>query len=125
MRVATVAAGLALIAVTAQAEITRETFDAETVASLHELCSADETTSAGKYAVGFCYGWIEGVGQFYEQLVSDSRFEFKSVVCTAGELTREEVRASFVNWAKANPQSAGRPALDGIFSALKETYPCK
>ncbi len=125
MRLVSLAVGLALVAGTAMADVKPETFKAETVASMYRLCSADETTTAGKYAVGFCYGWIEGVGQFYEELLIDKRFNLKATVCTDPDLTREEVRETFVNWADANPDSGSRPALDGIVRAMKENYPCK
>lgn len=125
MRLISLTAGLALLATAAQADMKPETFEAETVGSLQQLCSADEATHDGKYAIGFCYGWIEGAGQFYEQLLLDKRFELEAAVCSEKELTREDARTTFIAWAKANPQSAGEPALDGMFSAMKEAYPCK
>lgn len=118
-------AGLILIGGAAQAEVKPELFNADTVSSMQELCSADEATAEGKYAVGFCYGWIKGLGQFYEQLLADKRFDFKPVVCNTNNLTREEVRQTFVAWAQANPSASEKPALDGIFSAMKEKHPCK
>ena len=125
MRFLSLVAGLALIAGTAQADMKPQTFEAETVSSMQALCSADETTADGKYALGFCYGWIEGLGQFYEQLLIDERFDLKPVLCTDKELTREDVRVTFVDWAKANPKAGNQPALDGIFDAMKEKHACK
>jgi len=125
MRLLSFAIGLGLLASAAQAQLQPDTFRAETVGSMHKLCSADESTPDGKYAIGFCYGWLEGLGQFYEQLLIDERFDLEPAVCAGKELTREEVRATFVKWIEANPESKERPALDGIFSAMKETYPCK
>ena len=124
MRLISLTAGLAFLATAAQADMKPESFEAETVGSLQKLCAADEATTDGKYAIGFCYGWIEGLGQFYEQLVLDKRFDVKPVVCAGKELTREEVRATFVTWANANPNAAGEPALRGLVTALKEKHPC-
>lgn len=124
MRLISLAAGLALVATAAQGEMKPESFEAETVGEVQQLCAADEATSDGKYALGFCYGWIEGLGQFYEQLLLDERFDVKPVVCAGKELTREEVRATFVTWADANPGAAGEPALRGLVTALKEKHPC-
>lgn len=125
MRLISLIAGLALAASTAQAQMKHEHFEAETVGALHKLCAADEATSDGKYALGFCYGWIEGAGQFYEQLLLDKRFDIQRAVCSEKELTREDARATFTAWAEANPQSANEPALRGMFNAMKESYPCK
>lgn len=125
MRLICLTAGLALLATTAQAQMKHEHFEAETVGALHKLCAADEATSDGKYALGFCYGWIEGAGQFYEQLLLDERFDLKPAVCSDKVLTREDARTTFVAWAEANPEAAGEPALAGMFNAMKEAYPCK
>ena len=125
MRFLSLVAGLVLIVGTAQANVKSEHFEAETVSSMQKLCMADEGTSSGKYAIGFCYGWIEGLGQFYEQLLIDERFDFEPSVCSEKELTREEVRAVFVSWAKAHPADAGRPAFSGLIDAMKEKFPCK
>lgn len=125
MRFLSLAVGLALIAGTAQAEVKPETFKGETVASMYRLCSADEMTSDGKYAVGFCYGWIEGARQFYEQLQMDKRFNLTPTVCTDPSVTREDVRETFISWADANRDAGTRPALNGLISAMKEKYPCK
>lgn len=118
-------AGLALIASAAQAEIKPDLFAAEKVSSMQQLCSADETTSEGKYAIGFCFGWIKGLEQFYEGLLADKRFELEPAVCNTKDLTREEVRQTFLAWVKANPSAGEKPALEGIFSAMKEKFPCK
>ena len=125
MRLISMTVGLTLIASIAQAEMARERFEAETVGDLQTLCAADENTSDGKYALGFCYGWIEGAGQFYEQMLMDKRFEMEPTICSEKALTREDARTAFVSWADANPQSAGQAALDGMFRAMKESYPCK
>jgi Rap1a immunity proteins len=99
-------------------------FKGETVGSIVKLCTASEDTNAGKYAIGFCYGWLEGLEQFYDALLADERFAVKPVACPATELTRAETRDAFVSWAKADPARMNMPALEGILSAAKETYPC-
>lgn len=115
----------ALLAVPAQAQVTRDDFSARTVADLHKLCAAADADRSHAYAIGFCYGWLEGAGQFYEEMFLDPRFELRPLVCNAEELTREQARTIFVDWARANPGEAGRPALSGVITAMKEQYPCR
>ena len=120
------AVALALAAaLPARAQGPGDPFQAETVAAMQALCTADQGTADGKYAVGFCYGWIEGLGQFYQELLTDKRFDFPRVICAGRELSREEVRSQFVDWARRHPADAGRPALAGIVDAMKEEYPCR
>jgi hypothetical protein len=105
-------------------ELVRADFEGETVASIVKLCTASEDTDAGKYAIGFCYGWIEGLEQFYDALLVDERFNVKPVACPVAKLSREETRDFFVRWAGTDSEKMKMLALDGIILASKETYPC-
>ncbi len=106
------------------AELVRVDFEGETVGSIVKLCTASEDTDVGKYAIGFCYGWIEGLDQFYDALLADERFNVKPVACPVTELSREETRDAFVRWAEADPAKMKMPALEGMIRAAKETFPC-
>jgi hypothetical protein len=119
------AAAAIIAATSAQAQVEVADFEAERVRDMQKLCTASEETSDGKYALGFCYGWIEGLGQFYEQLLVDKRFNFKPAICPSKQLSREEARSIFVDWAGAHPAAADRPALFGMVNAMKEKFPCK
>ena len=106
------------------AELARADFEGETVGSIVKLCTASEDTDVGKYAIGFCYGWIEGLDQFYDALLADERFNVQPVACPGTELSREETRDAFVRWAKEDPAKMKMPALEGMIRAAKETFPC-
>ncbi len=122
------AAYLALIAFltmpVSASEITKADFKAETVGTLTKLCSASESTDIGKYAKGFCYGWIEGIEQFYDELVSDDRFEFKPTICPGREISREETRTILVEWSSANPSLKNIAPLDALIRAGRAKFPC-
>jgi hypothetical protein len=116
---------LALGATTAQAaEVKNEHFEATNVASVVKLCSADQATEAGKYAIGFCYGWIEGLEQFYAALLRDERFDVQPAVCPGRVVSREETRQIFLDWAAANPGMGNLDPLEGLIRASKEKFPC-
>ena len=38
------------------------------MADIVELCSAPRDSDMGKYAFGFCYGWLRGVDEFYDAI---------------------------------------------------------
>ncbi len=67
------AAALLVAGNAGSAELVRADSEGETVGSIVKLCTAPEDTDAGKYAIGFCYGWIEGLDQFYDALLADER----------------------------------------------------
>ena len=105
-------------------QVKAEHFKGETVGSIVKLCSASEDTDAGKYAIGFCYGWIEGLDQFYDALLADERFDVQPIACPGTEASRDNTRAAFVSWAEADPTRMNMPALEGMIGAVKEAYPC-
>ncbi|MEO1190392.1 MAG: Rap1a/Tai family immunity protein [Pseudomonadota bacterium] len=127
-RLVTVAAATALLglsAMPAQAEsIMKEDFEGATVAQVVKLCSPGENDGMGQYAMGYCYGWIAGIEQFYDALVADPRFNFTPSVCTDSEISREEARQTMIAWAVENPDSASMPALSGLIAAMRAKYPC-
>jgi len=106
------------------AEVTEADFRAETVGSLTKLCSASESTEIGKYAIGFCYGWIEGIEQFYDELVADERFEVQPTICPGREVPREETREILVAWSAANPSLMNIAPLDALIRAGRAKFPC-
>jgi hypothetical protein len=88
------------------------------------LCTADEDKDLGKYAIGFCYGWIEGLEQLWGALLADERFDIKPISCPGKRLTRDQTRTEFIRWIKANPSAMKLPPLEALTRAAKETYPC-
>ncbi len=123
-RLACLFAAAALWSAPAAAEVTAETFEAASVGDVVELCSVPEGAAMNQYAQGFCYGWIAGIEQFYDALVSDPRFNVQPTICTDGEISREEARVMLIDWAGKNPDSMGMPALSGLIVAVRESHPC-
>ncbi len=116
---------LLLIATPVQAtEVTKETFEATTVKEIVALCSEPEDSDIGKYAIGFCYGWLRGIDQFYDALLGDERFEVKPVACPGREVSPGETRQLFIQWANTADGAMEMAALPGIIRAAKETFPC-
>ena len=118
------AAALLVAGNASTAELTRADFEGDTVGSIVELCTTSEEADAGKYAIGFCYGWIEGLEQFYSALLVDERFNVQPIACPASQLSREETRDVFVRWAGTDATKLDMPALEGIVHAMKEAHPC-
>ena len=113
------------VATTASAgEVTRETFEAKSVSDIVDLCSEPEGTDAGKYAIGFCYGWLKGIDEFYDALLADERFDVKPISCPGRAVAASESRLLFVKWATSTEGALEMPALQGLVRASKEIFPC-
>lgn len=115
---------VALSAPGTAAELMKEDFKGETVAQLVKLCSADEESEAGKYAIGFCYGYMTGARQFYRALIDNPETGFKPVACPDGPVPRSEGRMVFLKWAQSNGNNAEMEALEGLIRAAQAEWPC-
>lgn len=105
-------------------EPTKEAFEARTVGDIVSLCSASEASDTGKYAIGFCYGWLRGIDEFYDALLADERFNVKAVACPGREVSPGETRQLFVDWATSTNGAMEMAALPGLIRAAKEIFPC-
>ena len=105
------------------AAVTEATFQVRTTGDLVELCSTAPTDPMGTAALNFCQGF--GVGVFRvlqeEAMAAPSRRLF----CTPEPApTRNQVFASFVQWAKSRPDQMAQQPQDGIARFLSEQFPC-
>jgi hypothetical protein len=124
MAAALVSAALLGAPMQAGASVEREDFEGRTLAALVQLCTADESTETGKYAIGFCCGWLQGVEQFYDAMLRDDRFEVKPVACPDRAMSRAETRDLVVRYGHGNPDALSLPPLEGVLRALQAAYPC-
>jgi len=110
-------AACALIAGTGLPAIAQQPGDPwRTAADLAGFCQQEDKT--------FCYGFLAGAWQFYEQLVVSEAVNIDPFVCPAGEVTADEAVAIFADWANAHPDELAQSAVDGLFRAWTAAYPC-
>ncbi|NBB69580.1 MAG: hypothetical protein GVY33_04525 [Alphaproteobacteria bacterium] len=89
----------------------------ESTADLARFCAMDERA--------FCYGYINGAGQFYRALVGNPEVDIEPFVCPGREVTEAEAVAIFLDWVDAHPDAGEEPAIDGLFRAWVEAFPCE
>ena len=94
-----------------------------TTGVLAALCGATGGDAESATAVGYCRGFIIGVGQY---AVAMSRpGGIRPVFCLpTPSPTQDVAQASFVAWAAANPQYTDDKAVDGLLRWAAATYPC-
>lgn len=95
-----------------------------TTADLVELCSVNIDDPGYEAAMGFCLGYIDAAMDYHAALTEGPRYE--SIACPQETVTREEVRAVFVDWSTRNTQHFGdeRP-VTGVMRAAAEKWPCR
>lgn len=99
--------------------INGDTFTAGTTGALARLCAATAQEPAYAAAVHFCHGLLVGTGQTSDVL--HQRYSKRLNYCLPEPSpTLDQVAASFVAWAAANPEFENLRAADGLmrFAAL-------
>jgi hypothetical protein len=110
-------------AATGHAAVTEDSFLVRNTGDLIDLCTAAQSDSLYTAASNFCHGF--GVGVFRVLQEEDRARQSRHMFCLPNPgLTRNEALASFVQWAKANPNQMAQPAADGIAQFLTDQFPC-
>ena len=123
MAACAVALGTAPMASAQTNAITGETFTAGTTGALARLCGATAQEPAYAAAVHFCHGLLVGAGQTSDMM--HKRQGTRPGFCLpTPSPTLDQVAASFVAWAAANPQLQGMRAADGLTRFAAAQYPC-
>jgi hypothetical protein len=96
-----------------------------TTGTLAELCAqgggADMVSAA---AVGYCRGFLIGVGQFHAEAAGTHRSRPPIFCLPDPSPSIEQAQASFVAWVRANPDQAGQKAVVGLLRWAAATHPC-
>ena len=94
-----------------------------TTGVLAALCGAHGGDAESATAVGYCRGFIVGVGQ-YNVEISRPGGILPAFCLPQPAPTLQSVQASFVAWVNANPQHSDSKAVDGLLRWAATTYPC-
>src|SRR3954447_19956284 len=121
-----VMAVIAVTAVRAQtvADPSETDFRVTTTGDLVRLCEAAPTDPTGIAALHFCHGFAVGAYQ-YHQIVAAAEKKPPLFCEPNPRPSRNEAIASFVSWAKQNPEAMNTPPVEGIFRYLAQRYPCR
>jgi Rap1a immunity proteins len=105
-----------------RAAVTEDSFMLRSTGDLIDLCTATPSDPMGTAALNFCQGFGVGVYRVLEEV--DGVRKLRTFCMPDPVPTRNEALASFVQWAKANPDQLGTAPQDGIAAFLLKQYPC-
>jgi hypothetical protein len=121
---AVVLAGILLAVAPATAQVSEQNFRGGKTSDLAALCGASPQDPLGPTAIAWCHGFMVAAGQYHAEL-SASGGVHQPIFCLPNPTpTLDEARASFVAWARSNPQHANERAIDGLMRFATQAYPC-
>jgi hypothetical protein len=119
--IATVTAGLAPDVGRATSEAQ---FQVRTTADLVALCSTPVEDPLGTAAVNFCEGFAVGAYQYHQ--IAETATQAKPLFCLPSPPpSRDRAIAQFIEWSKSHSDDLDRVPIEGIFTFLKDQYPCR
>ena len=91
-----------------------------TAGDLASYCGANPRDPAADAKINFCHGFAQGaIDVEFRHAGAQKPFCFPNPTPTRVATMRE-----FVNWVRAAPDHRGMNAIDGLFTFLRERYPC-
>jgi hypothetical protein len=101
-----------------------ELFSSGTTGDLGLICVPDPLDPARLAALGYCHGFIAGVGQVFLQITRPDG-PFRPFFCLPEvRPSLADVGRRFAEWSRAHPQHAIEPAAEGLLRFATATYPC-
>ena len=91
--------------------------------ALVTACTVPADNPLYQTAKGFCLGYMTGAMQLYRAAAASPNI--KNFVCPEHMVSRAEMREVFLEWAAANPQQLGEPAINSLLRAAVAKFPCQ
>ena len=96
-------------------------FELKTLGDLIEICRVGPGDPHYLEAIGYCNGYGRGALDYHRAIVPANA---PPLFCAPPGTQPQDLRPSFVAWGDANQARLSRPAVEGVFAFLAQTYPC-
>jgi len=120
--VSLMAAGWAGLAAAQDLDEVAASFRLDDGAALVTVCTVPAGDPLHDSANGFCLGYMTGAMELYRAATASPNIP--NAVCADREVSRAEMRAIFLDWAEDHPDHLAEPAIDGLFRAAVDAFPC-
>jgi hypothetical protein len=94
----------------------------DSAGDLVDVCNIGVAHDHYEPARAFCYGFFEGAIHYDEAISRTS--QYVDMVCSPEGTTRVQAVDVFLRYMAANPQYRSEQAIDAIFRALANEWPC-
>jgi hypothetical protein len=94
----------------------------QTARDLLTACVSSSISNLGRARRNYCAGFVSGVEEairFKSQLLlADSR------ICPSRGITAQQLADAYIKYANSNAKELDKPAVEVVFDALKQAFPC-
>ncbi len=97
-------------------------FEIDSGQDLFDICTLDQSNASYWEAKAFCFGYFQGGADFHRAVAAGPGF--RPIVCPGPGATVKDAVAVFVDYARAHPEQLDHAAMDVVFHAVSERWPC-
>jgi hypothetical protein len=101
---------------------TLDDYQLRTSGSLLDICSLDASNDNYWEARGFCLGYFTGGIDLHDALAASR--DYPRIACPSDGVTRDDVVATFVTYARSHPEYLNERPMDTVFRAVVDRWPC-
>lgn len=112
------------VAAPAAAQISEQTFRSGRTGDLATLCATSESSADGVAARAWCNAFIIATGQYHGSVAAANPAVGRIYCLPDSNMTLDQVRTAFVNWAQSHPEHRDTRAVDGLMRFAGTTWPC-
>ena len=119
------ALGMALAPLTSWAQTdgySLDDYQLRTSGDLYDICTLEPTHENYAAGRGFCLGYFAGGIDLHDALAASR--DYPRIACPTQGVTRDDVVATFVAYAKAHPQYLDERPMETVFRAVIDRWPC-
>ena len=124
MRIIRYAIALAVLVISTHTlAASHESRAVSTTADFVALCDVSTDDPVYAASMAFCLGYIDAVMDYHTALTAGPKYD--PIACPDTEVTREEVVAVVLEWARHNAQHLkSETPVHGVMRAASEKWPC-
>lgn len=103
--------------------VTLQDFSLQDGQDLVDLCDVKDGDPLYNEAMSFCFGFFTGAMHFHRGLVRGP--DVDPLFCPENPVSRQEAVATFLAWAKRNPDDLQDHPIEGAVKSAVERWPCE
>jgi hypothetical protein len=107
----------------AQEGYSLDDFTVEVAQDLLDVCTVPDDHVHYWEAQAFCFGYFQGGAAFHRALAAGP--EHDPIVCPPAGVTIRDAVTLFVDYARRHPEHLDDAAMDVVFRAASEEWPCR
>ena len=103
-------------------EIVPEFPQQQTARDLLTACASSSISNLGRARRKYCAGFVSGVEEairFKSQLLGAN-----SRICPSRDITAQQFADAYIKYANTHANELDKPAVEVVFEALKQAFPC-